>query len=58
MMEKSFDGEGMPPAKSGDSLKRVTLRLPGGLLENYEAIAQRRGVFDSLNPRLKSNEHS
>jgi hypothetical protein len=25
MMEKSFDGEGLSPAKSGDSMERVTL---------------------------------
>jgi hypothetical protein len=38
MMEKSFDEEGLSPAKSGDGMERVTLRLLGELLKDYEAI--------------------
>jgi hypothetical protein len=64
-MEGREGGEEMSPSKSGDNMERTTLRLPEALLEDYRAIAARRGIdvavalregLENGLPSLLSNE--
>jgi hypothetical protein len=42
--DKKKPVEVMPPAKSGEPMKRVDIRLPQSTLERIDAIAERKGV--------------